>query len=356
MASLYKRPGSPYWWIKYQAATKVRRESTGLRFDDRLQTHRAHEIKAQKALAEVMTTPNEHDEHWDRWVLRFLQEHAKCAATLRRHIHAWSYLLGFFDEHKIMVPRQLTHTHCRDYCAWRQRPDPARGGFVANINSVRGELSTLSLIMSEAVRRSFSPANPATNLRIPSGPRKVKPELTNEHLTLIEQALERGDFPASDKIKDFLRISFLIGRYQGCRLSETHLNPLTDVNIAPDGLSGRIHFRIKGGRDHAAPLHPKLIPLFQRLRAEGRTETYDGKLNKAGNWARFLDHTGLRAKLPPGACFHCLRVTAVTRLARDKTISMAKAMRYIGHASVVIHQVYQRLHCEDLDDCLAALD
>ena len=354
MASLYKRSGSPYWWIQYNRNGKLVRESTRERLDDEVGTKRAQRMRAQKALDECISNPNCPDEYWDRWVLPFLADHAKNPLTLEEYKAIWTRSLsGFLHEKQILAPRQLQFTHCREYITWRSQP--SRKGFVPNINTIKSEIRVLSLLMSEAVRREYVQFNPCRRLGIRTRPPKEKPEFTDEHLRLIQEQI---DSETDLSRKTFLQNSFLIARYQGCRIHETYLNPMTDVQIGAEG-TGRIHFRIKGGRDHVAPLHPKLVPLFQRLQAAGTTETYAPRgvanASASSTWGGFLRKTGLLAKLPPGSCFHSLRVTAVTRLARDKTVSMAKAMRFIGHGSEVVHRVYQRLHCEDLDDCLHAL-
>jgi len=356
MASLYKRSGSPYWWIQYNHNGKLVRESTRERLEDELGTKRAQRMRAQKALDECLTNPNCPEEYWDHWVFPFLEDHAKNQLTLDEYKAIWTRSLSeFLHEKQILAPRQLQFAHSREYIAWRSQP--SRKGFVPNINTIKSELRVLSLLMSEAVRREYVQFNPFHRLGIRTRPPKMKPEFTDDHLRLIQEQIDQE--PEVGK-RTFLQNSFLIARYQGCRIRETYLNPMEDVQIGAEGTSGRIHFRIKGGRDHVAPLHPKLVPMFQRLQAAGKTETYAlrgvGNSSASSVWSYFFRQHGLLAKLPAGSCFHSLRVTAVTRLARDKTISMAKAMRYIGHGSEVVHRVYQRLHCDDLDDCLHALD
>jgi hypothetical protein len=53
-------------------------------------------------------------------------------------------------------------------------------------------------------------------------------------------------------------------------------------------------------------------------------------------------------------CFHCTRVTVITRLCRAN-VSESQAMRFVGHASETIHRVYQRLRAEDVSACVSAL-
>jgi integrase len=115
--------------------------------------------------------------------------------------------------------------------------------------------------------------------------------------------------------REFLSNSFEIARCQGCRLSETRLNPMTDLDLA----NRHIAFGVKGGGTHVTLLHDKLVPLFEQLQRAGRTATWSPP-DDAGcrqwastQWNRFFDAIGLRQRLP-NACFHSLRVTAATAM------------------------------------------
>jgi len=130
--------------------------------------------------------------------------------------------------------------------------------------------------------------------------------------------------------------------------------PLDCVNLE----RRTITFRIKGNRSHTTQLHPALVPLFQRLKAEGRTHSFNfpGKGNEAGDggsytsyWRRFFDSLGLHH-----ICFHCTRVTVVTQLARSG-VNEQTARRFVGHSSKLVHQIYTRLSHDDLGAAVAAI-
>jgi integrase len=129
---------------------------------------------------------------------------------------------------------------------------------------------------------------------------------------------------------------------------------LTDVDLA----RGRISFQVKGGGTHVTRLHPKLVPLFERLQREGRAATWQRPVGASRQWAairwnKFFDAIGLRKSLP-NVCFHSLRVTAATAMARSK-VPENLAKQFIGHASTTVHRGYLRLRAEDLSDCTQAI-
>lgn len=56
----------------------------------------------------------------------------------------------------------------------------------------------------------------------------------------------------------------------------------------------------------------------------------------------------------PHLCFHCTRVTVITRMARAG-VPISQAMRYVGHASTAVHKIYQRLAASDLSSAVNAI-
>ena len=357
MASLYKRKRSPFWWIKCRDAKpesptfgKIKPFSTGMKVGVGLDTRRAREMCAECTLAETKFSSHSPDQFWNTWVPNYLKVHCEQPTTLIRYQTAWRMLSLYLAEKQIDLPRQVTRARCFDYMEWRAHPDPKAGKYKAGHNTAHTELKIFSLIMREAVVRGFAPFNPVLDLGINRKRVRVKPEYSDEHLAVIRGAIAKE----SEADRLFLSNSFEIARYQGCRLNETYLNPMTDVDIF-DETRGLICFRLKGGKEHTAPLHPKLIPLFQNLKLAKKTETYPKPKYPSNKWRDFLRRHGIK-KMLPGACFHSFRVTVITRLARKPGISESKAMAFIGHASTTVHRTYQRLRAEDLSDCMKALD
>jgi site-specific recombinase XerC len=351
MASLYKRSGSPYWWLKKRDALsgEIIRESTGLRIGVGPETRKARDLEAQASLAEAQSSGLQRQQRWSEWVPDFLNtRYAKKPLTLERYSTIWKNVSLFLEDIQLTIPIQLTRDHCFHYMEWRRTPDKKRGKYSACHNTALLELKVLRTILNEAVARKYIPFNPCTNLKIARENPRLKPEFTDEQLAEIERLINNEQEP----LRTCLLHSFLISRWQGCRLSETYFNPQTHVDVA----RRQITFHAKGNKTHTTLLHENLLPLFARLIAENRTETYPaigGRQWLSRQWFRFFKRSGIKGTTP-NACFHSLRVTGITRAARAG-VSESKAMRYFNHASTTVHRAYQRLQTADLSDVADAL-
>lgn len=346
MASSYKR--GRFWWIKYRhpRTGEIRYESSGLLVGSTKHARKIMELVAERTLAERRSRGIVAKERWFRWVPTFLDERYRNKPQSRlRYRIAWNTIRQFLDVRQILAPRFLTREDCYAYIEWRQADDPRRMRYRAGHNTALLEIKTLGMVMKEAVFRGYAPANPCRELGIQRLPGKIKSALNEEEITTIRKCIAEQPEP----MRTFLSNSFEIARYQGCRLSETHLNPMRDVDIEVR----RITFRAKGGKTHVTRLHDKLVPLFRELRGAGVTETYVRPKSPAKTWYNFLRSTGVKDS-NPNLCFHSTRVLVATELARAN-VHESKAMRYLGHASTTVHRSYQRLRPDDLGDAVDAI-
>lgn len=360
MASLYKRTrsdggsASPFWWVCYRdpQTDQVRRESTGYRFGFKDETKKARELEALKTLNERRGRPGTLGEGWNAWVDDFLA--ARCSQspkTLLRYRNAWRNLAMFLDEREVRIPRQLTRAHCFAYTEWRKEADCENQKYRAGHNTAVLELKLLGMVMKEAVIRGYAPANPARELGIKRAARKKFPEYSDAELKIISEAIDREP----KKKQGFFRNSFLVARYHGVRLLETHVNPMADVALWSEGevRCGSIVFRQKGDKVRTKPLHPKLVPLFEDLRSRGALENFKMPKSFAKEWHNLLIRSGIKAA-SPNACFHSLRVTVKSRL-RRAGIGKELAMEYLSHEAGDVDESYNRFTLQDLRECHRAL-
>jgi integrase len=145
-----------------------------------------------------------------------------------------------------------------------------------------------------------------------------------------------------------MTITFEIAVHQGCRLTETQL-PLTSVDLR----ANTIRFTGKGRNGvpkvFTTALHPGLRPLMLQLVDAGAVVTCTHPKMSSVHWFKFLNEIGLGH-----LCFHCTRVTVITRLARAG-VPIQQAMRFVGHSSEQVHAIYQKLKSDDLSACTSAL-
>lgn len=343
MASLYPHKRSSFWWMEWIDEKGIRHnESTRLRVDDPAQTRKARALCAERTTNELRAPARSGGEHWG-WVEQFLKNrYLNNEGTRERMLAAWRSGAVFLRAHAIRNPRGFTRAEAMSYVPWRLGPEAKKAGLrVIKHNTALLELKALSVVMREAAVRGLAIANPCVQLGIRRDRGRIKPEITDEEVTIIEAALA-----ASDKRKhiEAMRISWQIANAQGCRLSETCIR-LADVDLQ----EGAITFRAKGGRDHTAALNPELVPLFTRLKREGGEFAFPLPPSFAKTWWSFLHRLGLKH-----LSFHCTRVTAVNRLRRAK-VDVRVAKDFIGHSSTIIHQIYQRGRRAEQDAATAAL-
>src|ERR1044071_6083098 len=336
MSILVRRRASPYWYLQFKRGKKWGKRATKYRHSVSADTRKAREECARQTLAEITATGAKGESRWEAWVPDFFeQRYATLPATRWRYETAWRTWLLFFDKHQILGPSDLNYTHCMQFLKWRQNPD-VKGVYKGGRNTAIFEIKVLGTIVQEAVRRGFAAVNPTRGLGLMKTKPREKPEITLE-----EEAIIRRELP---NWPEWMQVGLEIAMATGCRLRETSID-FRNVDFQ----KMTIRLMTKGGRTHTTVLPPKLLPLLQKLKAEGRQRTCELPYMPSKQWWLFFRKVGLRH-----LCFHCTRVTVITRLARAG-IPERHAMRFVGHASWTIHRVYTRLHVDDLKSCVEAL-
>lgn len=347
-ASVYRREGaSQKWYVSYWCTKRLKRvhEATPWRIDDPTGEKHAMAYAAAKARAATAIMGSAKLEAWGVWVEKFLTDRYRgVPKTLTRMTNGWDWIRVFLNEHQLAVPAAVDYRHVLQYVDWRQTKKRHCGKRISR-NTTLTEVKIWGLIMREAIRRGFATSNPCERLGLKRDPAKKKPEMTDTEIATIRAALVKreGGLPLTAR---WMTISFEIAIHQGCRLSETQL-PLTAIE------ENTICFTAKGrnGQPHifTTTLHPGLKPLIAQLRAAGATTTCQLPKMASKDWHFFFRELEL-----PHLCFHCTRVTVITRLARAG-VPIQQAMKFVGHASEAVHEIYNRLKAEDLTACVTAL-
>jgi integrase len=352
-ACVYKREDSPYWWVKYWSPERLRwhQKSTGFRSDDSQGYKRAltmaRDLSAEGRIARQVAPTS----RWPSWVPQWLRtKHHDSPNTLESELGRWRWLDAFLTERKIHGPQGMTYLLGLDYMTWRTSQTKRISKKHPGHNTALMELRLLSRALQEAVHRGYIYANPLARINIKRHRPPEKPELTDADIAAIRAALaeREGHLPLQDR---WMTICFEIALHQGCRVSETSIL-LSDI----DENAGRITFHAKGHKVFTTLLNPALIPLIRQLRAAGARQTCNLPKMVTKEWHWFLKGRPERGwkGVCPHVCFHCTRVTAITRMARNN-VPIQKAMRFVNHADETVHRIYQRLQADDLDLCVEAL-
>lgn len=335
MASIYRKKGSPFWFIQFIDIDGKRRNiSTELRTDDPNETLKARTRRAEfeaKELAHSSRAGTVLSGGWDSWVPKYLERHCESPRTLERYLDAWKWLALWLQVSKLHTPRDVTYRKAIEYIDWRTA-HKKKSGKCAGRNTAILELKILAMIMGEAVRMGHADANPLASIKVRRDKAGKKPELADQEIVEIRAAL--------DAEPEWMQRAFEIALFTGCRLRETRI-PLSCVDFTEN----KITFPCpKGGEDRAfsVPMPTALRPLFERIREKKERFTLDFPFQPSRRWQQFF----IKIK-KPHLCFHCLRVTFVNRL-RRAGVPREAAMRLVNHASELIHQIYQREKVEDV--------
>ncbi len=334
MAFLMKR--GRFWWITYRETPDgpLIRESTKLLVDDEVQTASAELIAAKWTLKEKGDAAAKIRGGFD-WVEEFLADHCQSPRTLQAYRLHWKHLRHFFTVEGIHCSADVRFAHGAQYVKWRMRPKAHNGKSVGR-NTALQELKTLSLVMRHAALRGEIQVNPIQHLGIAREETEERQEFLPSEIERCKKLLESER--RKDPRNDWMYISFMISLHTGLRLTETRL-AMRHVDFERKRITIP---RPKGGKTRAftRPLPDILIPILKPL--TGREYSHDFPFQPSRCFQNFFKRAGV-----PHLVFHGLRVTYITRLAREG-VPLAAAMALVNHSSKAVHRIYQRIGCEDV--------
>lgn len=355
MASLFKRPDSPFFWIRLN---DNRRYATSCRVGTAAEKRRALQELGEAIKREAESGGAKKRHHWARWVPSWFDtKYGHNPSTANSYKTTWKTIQAYLLEKKLHSPEQVRREHALDYLAWRKKVGHMNGrkngGKAIAHNTAVQEVKLLSIVMSEACRRSMINYNPCFRLGLKKEAARIKSALTDEHIQKLRAEIRKLlDSAKTDDEKEkarFMDTSFEFALAQGVRLFETH-RPMS----AFDTENMTVELVVKGSKTELRPMSNRLLELVQKWRAEGRTETYRKPAQRGLIWFKFFE--ALRIKDPSFATvsFHSTRVTVVSRL-HEAGVSESVAMSLVGHASVAIHRKYRRVSSRETRDAWASV-
>jgi integrase len=332
MASYYKRERSPYYWLRIKKSDGTWDcVSSGIRHSELGSLRKIQQRVSQETARENRIKDEDGSSLFRVWVPGWIDHNYPNKKSAHRAINAWAHLSAFFKFKRVNHPEEVSYALCHEYMRWRTdeeacKEENRRRG---NWNTALTELRILGTIMQEALARGWVMSNPCARLRLGRRDVKEKRPIERDEEARICEALV--DMP------QWMQDSWLVGIKQGCRLGEVQV-PLSDISVE----TMTIPFRVKGGKIHPAPLHRDLIPLIHRRREEGASILVELPKSPSKEWINFFQSLGYN-----DLCFHCLRVTVITRFALAN-VTAEKAMQYVGHCSELCHAIYRKLRPRDV--------
>lgn len=342
MATVYSRKDSPYYYARLPGGKCFK---TPFRKDRPAGKRQALIWVGDQAKLHVNTRSNK-SERWEEWVLPWLATtYGYNPKTLQRYRNCWSAVYEFLTEHNLKTPREMAYRHAGEYMAWRTQQKRRRGTLI-NHNTAITELKVLSRIMREAHRQEFCPSNPFYQMGLKRQSVRHAPEMSDAEISLIRAKLP--EYVAAKPGTEWMIPCFEIAIHHGVRLTETEV-PMERIDLT----RGVITFHCKGRNGvpkvNTVPLHPALVPMIQKLKAEGATHTCRLPRMASKEWWSFRQQYGLEH-----TTFHSTRTVVASRMARAN-VPIQKAKQYLAHASETIHLAYLRLNAGDLADVSAAI-
>jgi len=328
MASIYKRPNSPYWWVSVKEAQGWVKRRTEWRVSAPLETAKAKAFCLNQSLAEGQ---NRELLGCSAWIEPMIRNLPVSERSVVRYLEAWRWLDLFMTEQHITLSQFAPHV-ADDYIRWRTVNQNLRHKKISK-NTACQELKFLKFLQKQARLRGKMIDRPMDDYVIRLSPKKIKPALTDEQIEKI-----RAELP---KYPTWMSVSFEIGLATGARLQECSI-PLECVDLKFNTITFP---NPKGGVSKAftIPIPKSILPLLRQLKESGAEKTCEIPKTKASvKWRRLFDRIGMK-----DVCFHCLRVTRVTRL-RQAGVPAPDARRLVNHSSELIHRLYDRHQVEEL--------
>lgn len=330
--SSIERPDSPFVRIQYADATgQVRRVKTAIRKSDPDKVRRVA-LALNQVEAQLLNKGAKADGGGWTWVPGWMEtRYATRPPTLRQYQIRWKWLALFLRLRRLHDPAAVAREDCFAYVPWRQSGVKEKSGRAPGVNTAVSELKLLAMILDEAEARGLVPKNVARRLRIERAQVALKPEMSDDEIRTVFHALKTRP--------GWMHTSFFTALQTGLRFSETAIRRAQvrldrgEVSIdAPKGGTRRA-FTIQ--------IYPEIEPMLRAFMASREPALWSLPAKERDFaslvWVKFFRELGLGH-----LCFHCTRVTFITRGARAGVPESAM-MKMVNHASKEVHRIYQRL-------------
>jgi len=361
----YERKGSPWVWIQYGQDWRNKRfAKSTVRTDDpnkkrkilrELNRYEAILLAEPKPKAvtpeEETTEPAENEAEtaagW-KWAKIWLaSRYAGQTDTYRVYRVAWRWMSEYLVHARITSPLDLDREKVYEYVPYRMAQVKEKSGRSPCLNTCILELKVLAIVMDEAVRRAAGKGitliNPARKLGIKKEDSDLRPEYTDGDIAKIRAAL---------KLKpQWMQRSWELALLTGMRFGDTSLHR----RQVRWGSKDILVEKPKGGRkkEFTIPIYGSIRPMLESWRKEGTEHFWQlppKEREMIGlEWTAFFRSINMR-----DYCFHCTRVTFITRGMRGDPANGIAGVpetvmcKMVNHASKLINRIYQRWTPDDV--------
>ena len=368
MATIFKRPNSPFWFACYADRNgKTARRST--KSTDRTAANRmalewerveraakeghASVATFQKVVAEIServigeTLPSQTvRQYLDEWLVTIVRKNA--AGTLGRYSNTVRRFLKSLEKVADQPLRSLSPQHIEIFLNRRLNEGVAPKTAIVDVK-------TLSVAFYRAERYSYIDKNPVDPVKLPKAVSSEREVFSLDEIHKLVKAAPNEDW----------QTFILLGAFTGARLGDCLR--MTWDNLIPEHRV--ISYRQeKTDKLVILPVHADLLTHLNRLSEHGTvgplcrslaSKSQAGKNGLSEEFKRVVRRAGLDLMVVKGKgtrnfarrTFHSLRHTFSSLLA-GHGVSEEMRMRLTGHSSREIHQRYTHLNTDDLQKAI----
>ncbi|MDP8218846.1 MAG: tyrosine-type recombinase/integrase [Candidatus Theseobacter exili] len=389
MATLYRKEGSPYYWIRFQYKGKRYRESTNTANEKKAKTilnQRVNEIKGsgsyndlfERLLTSISKLPPKHQDKirkdlsiklmegsseklllkdaWNAW-LKNPKKRNPSEVTLQGYKTHWNRFLNWIEKEPVKYLHEITPKLTEEYAAdlWHSGIAP---------RTYNGHTKTLALIFNTLKVQAGLLKNVWVEIPSLEKDTKSKRMFTPDELTKICSA-------SAGKMRYWIAI----GLYTGLRMGDVVTMKWSEIDFDQRIIEKAPLKTIRKGKKVRFPLHPVLMGMLKQLKTESNSSNeylfpedaelyFQNRSEISKRIQKFFRNVGIKTtrKSNDGhrqrtVCevgFHSLRHSFVSLCAANNVPQVA-IMDLVGHGSPAMTEIYMHIGNEAKGKAIAAL-
>ena len=365
MASVHKRPRSPYYhasylgpdgrWMLRSTKQEDRQKALAVAMEYERACHMARrgdlvETQAREVLKDIMKRADMGETlqsvsikaHFEDWLKGKCE--AKASSTGKRYGKAVEDFLETLGIRATKNISSLTAGDVKRFLAFRRAKKLSPTTLNLDVKIIRTALNA-------ARREGLIPTNPAEAVELPEVNSMERGTYTQAEVKMLVDAAE-GEW----------KLLIMLAYYTGARMGDCCRMQWEGVDLA----AGTLTFtQTKTGAKVTAPLHPALLAELNTLAGSDKPQIFilpgmaalksGGRHGLSEGFKRIMRKAGLDLQTVKGGgkrmfsrrTFHALRHTFTSALA-NQNVSAEMRMKLTGHTTTAMHQKYTHHEMENL--------